>query len=77
MEREIKEKAICLKNTDSGESDRFVWLFSIERGVFKAKIRGVKKPKAKLSFASFPLCFGEYLLVKTGNSYTITNSILE
>ena len=73
MEREIKEKAIVLKSENSGDADRMLYLLSPERGLFKAKIRGVKKPKAKLAFASFPFCFGEYLLVKTGNNYTVTN----
>lgn len=73
MEREIKEKAIVLKSENSGDADRMLFLLSPERGLFKAKIRGVKKPKAKLAFASFPFCFGEYLLVKTGNNYTVTN----
>lgn len=73
MEREIKEKAICLKSVNSGEADRILYLLSPDRGLFKCKIRGVKKPKAKLAFASFPFCFGEYLLVKTGSNYTVTN----
>ena len=72
-EREIKDQAIVLKNEDTGEADRFITLLTSNYGKIKAKIRGVKKAKAKLSFASFPFNFGEYLLVRTGRSFTVTN----
>ena len=74
MDREIKENAIVLKAEDSGDYDRILTMLSINRGLIKAKIKGVKKPKAKLAFASFPFAFGEYICVKTGNSFnTIIN----
>ena len=73
MENEFKRKAVCIKSADSGDSDRIVTLMTLEEGKIKAKMKGVKKAKAKLSFASFPFCFGEYLWVKRGNFCTITN----
>lgn len=74
MDREIKENAIVLKAEDSGDYDRILTMLSISRGLIKAKIKGVKKPKAKLSFASFPFAFGEYIFVKSGNSFnTVIN----
>lgn len=72
-EREIKTQAIVIGSEDCGEADRFITLLTLDRGKIKAKIKGVKKNKAKLSYASFPFNFGEYLLVKTGRSYTVTN----
>ena len=72
-EREIKDQALVLKSEDSGEADRFITLLTSNYGKIKAKIRGVKKPKAKLAYASFPFNFGEYLLVRTGRSFTVTN----
>lgn len=73
MDREIKENAICLYAEDSGEYDKILTLLSIDRGLIRAKIKGVKKPKAKLAFCSFPFCFGEYFFVKTGNMNTVIN----
>ena len=72
-EREIKEKAIVIKNEDSGEADRIITLLTLEHGKIRAKMKGVKKSKAKLAYASFPFNFGEYLLIKSGRNYTVTN----
>ena len=73
MDRELKENAICLGASDVGEYDKSLTLLSVERGLIKAKIKGVKKPKAKLAFCSFPFSFGEYIFVKIGNSNTVIN----
>lgn len=73
MTREIKDKAIVISSKDKGESDRMLTLFSLENGKLFAKIRGVKKPKAKLAFASLPFCFGEYLFVESKGFLTVTN----
>jgi len=72
-EREIKDQAIVLKSEETGEADRFITLLTSNYGKIKAKIRGVKKAKAKLAYASFPFNFGEYILIKTGRSYTVIN----
>ena len=62
MDREIKENAICLYAEDSGEYDKILTLLSIDRGLIRAKIKGVKKPKAKLAFCSFPFVLGNIFL---------------
>ena len=72
-EREIKEQAIVLKSEDSGEADRFITLLTLNHGKIRAKIRGVKRAKAKLAYASFPFNFGEYMLIRTGRNFTVTN----
>lgn len=70
---EIKELGIVLSSTDSGEADRLVTLLMPSLGKVVCKMRGVKKPKAKLAYASFPFNLGEYLLVKRGKSYIVIN----
>lgn len=72
-EREIKTQAVVIQSTDSGEADRLITLLTVDRGKITAKIKGVKRAKAKLAYASFPFNFGEYILVRTGRSYTVTN----
>lgn len=72
-EREIKDLGIVLKSIDSGEADRLVTILTSTHGKITAKMRGVKKAKAKLAFASFPLNLGEYIFVKRGRNYTVIN----
>ena len=73
VKREIKTKALVIASEDSGDADRIITLLTLDAGKIKAKIRGVKKNKAKLAYASFPFNFGEYILVQTGRSYTVIN----
>lgn len=71
--REIKTKALVIASEDSGDADRMITLLTLDAGKIKAKIRGVKRNKAKLAYASFPFNFGDYILVQTGRSYTVIN----
>ena len=66
-------KAVCLKAVDYMDSDKMLLLFTAEFGKISARIRGVKKPQAKLKFCAQPFCFGEYELVEKSSRYTVTN----
>lgn len=74
MTKEVREKAIVIKSEESGESDRLLTLFCLESGKIRAKIRGVKKPRAKLAFAAMPFCFAEYLFSKNGKFFSVINA---
>ena len=52
--KELKVKGIVIKAIDYNDSDKLVTIFSAELGLLKAKVRGVKKDKAKLAFAVQP-----------------------
>jgi len=67
--------AILIKADDCGENDKIVKLFTLQKGVIRAKVRGVKKKGAKLKFAAQPFCFGEYSLAERGGFYTITGCV--
>ena len=69
---EIKTQAIVLKEEPYKDSGKLLSLFSLDKGLIKAKIMGVIKPKAKLAFSAQPFCFGEYILV-CKNGYTVIN----
>ena len=73
---EIKTEAIVLQAMDYKDNDKLLTLFSPTLGKLTAGIRGVKKPKAKLSFAAQPFCFAEYILAEKGGRYTVTNAYL-
>ncbi|HIR22384.1 MAG TPA: DNA repair protein RecO [Candidatus Scatosoma pullicola] len=73
---EFKTDALVLRATDYGENDKLLTLFTPSRGKLTAGIRGVRKPKAKLSFAAQPFCFAEYVLAEKGGRYVVTNAYL-
>lgn len=73
---ELKTEAVVLQAIDYKDDDKLLTLFSPTMGKITANIRGVKKPKAKLAFASQPLCFCEYVLAQKGGRYTVTSAYL-
>lgn len=73
---EVKTEAIVLQALDYKDNDKILILFSPTLGKITAGIKGVKKPKAKLAFASQPFCFAEYVLAEKGGRYTVTSAYL-
>ena len=67
---EIKTEAIVLQSIDYKDNDKLLTLFSPTLGRITAGAKGVKKQKAKLSFAAQPFCFAEYVLAEKGGRYT-------
>ena len=56
-----KYRGIVLTAVSFGENDKILTIFTLEKGVISARIKGVKKAGAKLKFASEPFCFAEFL----------------
>lgn len=73
---EEKVSGIVLNGVNFGDNDKILSIFTLEQGVISAKIKGVKKAKAKLKFASEPFCFAEFITVKKGKMRTVTNASL-
>lgn len=71
---EIKTKGIIIKAVDYKDSDKIVTIFSADFGLIKARVRGVKKAKAKLAFAIQPFAFVEFMLTQKGGFYTVINA---
>ena len=71
---EDKVNAIVLSAVSYGENDKILTLFTLEKGVKSAKIKGVKKAGAKLKFASEPFCFSEYVLSVRGEYSSVINA---
>ena len=69
---EIKVNALMLRAADYNENDKILTLLTAEYGKITAAAKGVKKAAAKLRFAAQPFCFGEYILAKSGERYTLT-----
>lgn len=71
---EIKLKGIVINAIDYKDSDKLVTIFSAEKGLIKARARGVKKNKAKLAFAVQPFAFVEFMLTERDGFYTVINA---
>lgn len=71
---EIKTKGIVIKAVDYKDSDKIVTIFSADFGLIHARVRGVKKAKAKLAFAVQPFAFIEFMLTSKGGFYTVINA---
>lgn len=69
--KELKVKGIVIKAIDYKDSDKLVTIFSAELGLLKAKVRGVKKDKAKLAFAVQPFALIEFVLFDSNGFYTV------
>lgn len=71
---EIRLKGIVVNAKDYKDSDKLVTIFSAEKGLIRARARGVKKNKAKLVFAVQPFAFVEFMLTEKAGFYTIINA---
>lgn len=75
--KELKTQALCLRSADYGDANKIITLFSADMGKLSARVRSVKNPKSKLKQCAMPLCFGEYILVKSGDFYTVAGCTVE
>lgn len=73
---ELKTDAVVLGARDFKDDDKLLTLFTAERGLLRVKIRGVKKPSAKLAFAAQPFAFAEFVLIEKGEYYTVKSAYL-
>ena len=73
---EEKLRGIVINGISLGENDKLLNIFTLEKGVITAKIKGVKKAGAKLKFASEPFCFSEYTFSVTADRRTVTGASL-
>ena len=73
---EEKLDGIVVGSVNFGESDKILTIFTPDKGVISAKIKGVKKAGAKLKFASEPFCFAEYVFAASGDRRTVISASL-
>lgn len=73
---EEKLSGIVLGGVSFGENDKILNIFTLEKGVVSARIKGVKKAGAKLKFASEPFCFAEFIFSKRANMRTVIGASL-
>ncbi len=73
---EEKLSGIVIGGVSFGENDRIINVFTLEKGVVSAKIKGVKKAGAKLKFAAEPFCFAEFVFSRTQEKRTVIGASL-
>lgn len=62
-----KVEGIVIRNSDYGEGNRIVHLFTRELGKVPVMVRGAKKSKSRLAVASQLFAYGEFILYGSGN----------
>lgn len=63
----FKTEAVVLRKNKISESDVILTLFTRKSGKVRAVAKGGRKPKTKLSPASHPFVFGEFIINKGAN----------
>lgn len=71
---DLKVKAIVLSSKDSGDKDKIVTLFCLDKGILQAKLKSVKSANAKLKFAKEQFCFADFTIASKNDFLTITSS---
>ena len=71
----IKVRGIVVKTSDYKDNDKLINMVTFELGRITVLARGVKKNTAKLKYAAEVFNFGEYMLAKKSNMYTMTECV--
>lgn len=69
---EYRVNGIVLHAMDYKEKDILITLFTAELGKISAVLKGAKQPNAKNRLAGQPFCFAEWILVKRGEFFVVT-----
>ncbi|MCB2292570.1 DNA repair protein RecO [Clostridium algoriphilum] len=67
----FKTRAIVIKTQEFKENDKLVWLFSEDFGKITAIAKGARKNKSRYVSSTLPCTYGEFILFKGRNLYTI------
>ncbi len=71
-EKLLKTTGLVLRSIKLGESDRLITLISPDKGRVSAVAKGARKTKSRISAAVDLFVYGDYVLFKGKNLYTVT-----
>lgn len=71
----VNVRGIVIKQTNYGEADRMLTIFTAEYGIIKAAARGVRRMKSRRSAAAQFLCYCEFEMYMAGNEVANINNI--
>lgn len=69
----IKTKGIILLESNSGDYDKMLTMLTPGYGKIGCSAKGARRPKSSLLAGTQFLCFGEYMLYKGTNTYSINS----
>lgn len=70
----FKTRAVVIKTQDIKESDKLIWLFSEKLGKISSIAKGAKKNRSNLFSTTLQFCYGDYVVYRGKNLYTINES---
>lgn len=69
----FKTRAVVIKTQDFKENDKLVWLYSEKLGKISTIARNAKKCNSKFLAPTQMLCYGDYLVFRGKNMYTLND----
>ena len=69
----IKTKGIVIAENNMGDFDKMVTMLTPNLGKISCSARGARRPKSQLMAGTQYLCFGEYILYKSQETYNINS----
>ncbi|MGL5245112.1 MAG: DNA repair protein RecO, partial [Sarcina sp.] len=68
----METSGVIIKAQEYRENDKLLWIFTEKLGKITVIAKGARKSKNKLFSLALPLCYGEYLVFKGKNLYTLS-----
>jgi DNA repair protein RecO (recombination protein O) len=69
----LKTEGIVVKEVSTGEADKIITLFTGGQGRISALVKGGKRPRSRLSAGSQILCYGNFVLFKGRELYSVNS----
>lgn len=73
MAKNLKVNGIIIAESNSGDSDKMLTMLTPNLGKISCTARGARRTKSQLLAATQMFTFGEYMLFKGGDTYTINS----
>lgn len=71
--KQVKVNGIVISENNMGDFDKMITLLTPNLGKISCSAKGSRRPKSQLLSGSQFLCFGEYMLFKGSETYTINS----
>ena len=73
---EITVKGLVIKTVDVKESDRFLNIFSEEKGIISAYAQGARSLKSRKMASTMQFCYGNFVLTERADKYWVKEAEL-
>ena len=73
MAKNLKVNGIIIAESNSGDSDKMLTMLTPNLGKISCNARGARRTKSQLLGATQVFTFGEYMLFKGGDTYTVNS----